>query len=202
MSTTEKTTAETAKAKESAYNKAYYAKRKEAIAKARRAKYKNDPTYREKAKLRSKRQYHTRTRPARMAERGPSYPATALNDLKPVGSIDVKVGTKKSDLFGQSLTVGVFSTASLSALLGRSGQTLRQWEKSGVIPEPAWRGQDVKTFVSKGRNPRLYTRDELAVIEENRSLLDLPAPRLSESVFAKKVTEGFKALYRGVKLAS
>lgn len=182
--------------REREYQRRYYEQRKERIRAHRRKKYQEDKEFREKARARSKRQYWFKTRPERQerAKKG-----VELTQVEPAGTVSVVVENPEDERHGQTVEVPVYTTAAVAQVIGRSPQTIRSWEKNGVVPEPQFRARSLGAKVAKGRNPRLYTEDELRVLEQCREMLRVPYTRLTESAFSKCVHERFKALVQGLE---
>lgn len=171
-------------AEEKDYQQRYYEKNKEKLLKKRRERYEKDEEYREAMRIRDQRRYWF----GRRQEKDPDVPDKSLEDIEPLGTIDV-----------DGREVRVYATSAVGELLDRTRQTIAKWGRRGVIPDPYWRGRDVPERIGKGRNPRLYTEDEMRVMAEARHLLALPARTMSESAFSTAVHEGFENLTKGVK---
>jgi len=173
------------------YQAAYYRKNKARLKKERAARYKNDPEYRAEHETRSKRYYWLKRRPARMRAKGKVGAATALP--RPVALVTVRLPG------GTEVETKVYTTTALIAVLRRTRQTLYQWEAAEVIPPPAMRKRDLDVSVIRGKNPRLYTEAELAILRDCAPLLQQPRKTMPQSVFATEVTKRFATLYRGVE---
>jgi hypothetical protein len=132
---------ETVKPKSSTgYNKEYYDKNKETIQAKRKNRYDTDNAYREKIqkaarerkreKLAERRALGIKRKP-----RGPQQPS--------LYAIDVA---------GTEVEVLMFTAGQLGLKLGRKAQTIRLWEKRGILPEPLYR---------KPCGDRLYTEFQI-----------------------------------------
>ena len=185
------------KKKDDAYQSVYYAKNKEKLQAKKAQRYAEEETYKEEALARSKRQYWVTVRPKTKK----ALAETEISDLKSVGKIPIEVSNKKDKRHGKTVRVDVFPIDAVGLLLGRSAQTITLWENKGVLPAPFYRGGHWKsfcTFEKVTRQPRLYTRDEVTVLAENRYLLDLPSRSLEESPFAKKLNDEFALMRQGL----
>lgn len=180
------------------YQKRYYREKREELREKKRKRYQEDEEYRKKALARSKRQYWLKTRPAVLEERG--IPGEELAQIEPSGYVEIEVKNEDDRRFGKTVKVPVYSSSKVAELLGRSAQTIRIWERRGVLPGPRYRGRDFESFVIKGRNPRIYTYDEMKTMEECREMLLLPAKNLESSPFAACLREGFATLVDGLKV--
>lgn len=178
-----------------AYQKEYYRRNRERILEERRRRYREDEEYREKMRIRDRRVYwfkRAQERPRR------KLPTLGFEDIRPLGHIRIKVTNPEDRRYGKEVEVPVYGTAEIGRMLDRDGQTIRKWLKRGVLPEPHFRGWAVD-FTTKGRNPRLYTEDEVRIIYENRELLTRPAQRLADSAFSRVLHEEFGKLVQGLR---
>jgi hypothetical protein len=185
---------ESSEDRERDYQKKYYEENRDRIQEHRRKKYTQDDDYREKARLRSKRQYWFKTRQEVQKKRT----WVELPHIDPAGEIEFVVDNPLDARHGETVSVRVYTTAAVAQLFGRSAQTIRLWERDGVLPEPAHRGRDFDHWIAPGRNPRLYTQDEMEVFQECRELIDVPAPSLKESVFSQCMWEKFGEMNAGL----
>lgn len=113
--------------KEREYQRLHYMENKEAISAAKRARYKEDPAYRDSARKRALSRYHETRVGKERGRRGYNHPKVVRVDGK-----DVLVHCVKA----------------FADRVGRNVQTIRAWEERKVIPAP--------TFVD-GRNRRWYS---------------------------------------------
>ena len=179
------------------YQQEWYEANKARVQAEKKKRYLADEEYREAAQRRSKQQYWFKTRPGMVRETN----RTELAQLEPTASVTIQVKNAHDLRHKKAIRVPVFSTAAVAELIGRSAQTIGLWEKQGVLPPPVYRLRDVGDpgLKLKGRNPRLYTYDELEVLDEAVAYLGLPSPTLKESLFAATVREGFGALVQGIR---
>lgn len=176
------------------YQTNYYRTNRPALLEKKKARYAKDPSYRDAAKSRAKRQYWFVVRPTKHTD----FPHVELASIENAGIVPVRIDNPKDVRDGALVPVRVYTTSAVGQLLNRSGQTIRIWEREGVIPPPAYRGRDFEMFVSKGRNPRLYTEDEMRVLEKAQEFLDLPSESMKDSLFARFVAEHFAELHQGL----
>lgn len=91
-------------------------------------------------------------------------------------------------------TVDLFYIGALAEALGRSSQTVRQWEISGILPDPMFRDKN---------NRRLYTQEQIDVIVECAEKAKISRGRpINSSTFSTncyKRLEELKRKYRGIK---
>ncbi len=123
------------------YQKSYYQRHRAKIRGVRAARYASNPAYLEAAKKRAKAQRarNKEKRAAARLARG-EEPTSRLPAprIRPV-MID-----------GLEKEIELHSAGQLGKRLGRSTQTIRLWEKKGILPEAMYRGAGI-------RGPRLYT---------------------------------------------
>lgn len=165
----------------------WYEKNKEDIARKRQERYENDPEYREKAIARSRFHYWNK-------QRKNSVPQPVDMDdivLESTRAIPVQIENPMDARYGTAIEVPVFNAGELGKLLERSAQTIRLWERRGVIPKAFWRD---------GRGYRLYTQDQVIAFLECKHLLDLPMRNIEDSVFSKELTEAWEDMPDGVKV--
>jgi DNA-binding transcriptional MerR regulator len=127
----------------STYFAEYYAENKEIISARRRQRYAEDPEYRERCKAQS------REAKKRLAER--RRKERAKNKDKDSG----KPTWYKILYDGREIPVKMFSTGQLAKKLGRKAQTMRIWERKGIIPESMYR---------TASQDRLYTAFQVRLI--------------------------------------
>jgi len=176
------------------YQKEYYAANRDELLKKKKERYQGDPEYRRGIKVRAKRKRWLEERP----EQKEFPPFGILAELEPKGSIEVKVKDRHDARHGQTVSVPVFSTGAVAELLGRAPEVLRLWWKRKQIPEPYHRGSMVPENMVKGRNPRLFTLDEMRAIDNVKEMLNLPSRGSSHALFSDRLTEEFEKMDQGL----
>lgn len=191
---------ENEKARNREYQKDYYQDNRAEILESRRKKYETDEEYREAMRDRDARNYWFRHRPKELVER--EMPEVKFEEVSPKGHLEIKVNNRKDARHGKTIRVAVYGTSALSKFLDRDPQTIRKWLSSGVIPEPAIRGEALPQGhpLRRGRSQRLYTEDEAKAIYEARDLLALPYVRIKDSLFAQNVRESLEDLEQGLEV--
>ena len=126
------------------YNRQYYKANKEKILEARRKKYTDDPVYREKALQRS-------------ADR-----KRRLKQQNKKNKKNTKVKKTAPIIFaiehdGLDHEVSMLTAGQLAEALGRKTQTIRVWEKKGIIPQAMYRSD---------ANDRLYTELQVKLLKK------------------------------------
>lgn len=121
--------------KESAF-KRWYAKNAQKLAEQRKKKYWSDPEYRAKCLSSNKVYRDTKAKPRRQP-----YPP-----VKPT-----KLG----------MPMEVYRIGQVAKMIGRTGQSIRKWEKDGLIPKP---------IVEAGQ--RYYTPRQVELMRELAAVLD------------------------------
>lgn len=181
------------------YGKEYYADNAERIQEERAKRYAEDPEYRARMQKSAKRRYWLGTRPATTGALAATIPDVELATIEPKGTIQVPIDNEHDVRFGTTVEVPVYTTAALEILIGRNSQTIRVWLKEGILPEPHFRGRMLPGVrIAKGRNPRLFTLDEMQVIEACRPHLKLPSHGKKHDIFTRCVVEGFSGLRQGL----
>lgn len=171
---------------ERAYQREYYRKWKEQLSESKRIQREQTPGVKEAYQLRSKRHHAEKTRPVVIERRARALGTAAqLSELAPKGRA-VVVATGKSHDF--------FNLAALGLLLNKSPDTLLDWERRVVLPAPLWSQRDLDRTLSKGGNPRLYSRAEMEVYERCRDLLVIATKALGGSAFATQAALGLSKL--------
>jgi len=115
--------------------KSWYSKNKGALSKKRKARYAQDKEYRD-AIINHQREYREANPPPSRAGRA---------RFKEIGGKEVEV-----------VRIG-----KVAASIGRSDQTIRDWELGGIIPEPSIIGSH-----------RYYTLKQVALLKELADLID------------------------------
>lgn len=129
--------------KGSSYFAKYYAENKEKILSRRRQRYKEDPEYREKIMAR-----------AREAKRK----LLAKRKVERAKNKDKNQPTRFRIQYGdEEIPVDMYTTGQVAKKLGRTTQTIRIWEKNGLIPEALYRTT---------AHDRLYTELQLTLLVE------------------------------------
>lgn len=142
--------------------KEWYAKNKERLAEARRARYASDPAYREKCQ-RLNREARDRKYEAEAKEKREEDKAKRAEPVSPWKQVEQNGKTY--------LTIGALARA-----LGKSVKTLRLWESKGLLPKATTRSQ---------RGDRLYSPELVIEIREKllaEGKVDDSAPK--ERVFS------------------
>lgn len=174
--------------KQSQYNSAYYEKNKAKIQQSRRDRYKSDPQYRakvqqaaldRKAKIREQKKAGRGDAPAK--KRGPDKPKVFLIEVA-----------------GTDVEVVMMSAGQLAKALRRKTQTLRLWEKKGLLPEAMYRNN---------ANDRLYTAFQVSKLKEayDKAVLEdglkKVTNRISLTIFPKLAREVWDDYPQGVDMA-
>ena len=76
----------------------------------------------------------------------------------------------------------MFTMGELADRLDRQGQTLRKWEKQGIIPQAIYRS---------GSNRRLYTRNQIEAIVEVVEKYQIKQGQPIPHAFKEEVAEAF-----------
>ena len=125
----------------SSYHAKYYAENKSKLLAAKKKRYEEDPEYREKIKARAreaKRRQVEERRKEREKNKGkeiPTYFKVMLGD--------------------NEISVRMYTAGQLAKRLGRKTQTMRVWERKGIIPEALYRNAS---------KDRLYTELQVRLI--------------------------------------
>lgn len=156
--------------KQQEYYARYYEKNKERLAAEKRSRYRNDPEYRkaarDRAKLRrrelSQQEKETRKKTGVVvSRRGPREPKSYM----------IKVNDTPMEVM-------MYTLGQVAKILRREIQTVRKWERDGVIPKPTYR--------SKGKSGyRLYTQ--------------LQVDGIRDAYRAATMTHGASAVRRRIK---
>lgn len=178
------------------YQREYYEQNKEELLDKKKDRYRNDPEYREAMRVRDRRRYWFGTR---QQKRGELLPELDFRDLEPIGNITFKVDNPADKRHGEEVEVPVFETPAIAAIINRDSEGVRRWLHRNVLPEPYWRGDDVKENIGKGRNPRLWTEDEVWILFDNRDLLTRPSSKLRDSHFSVTVFAEYEKLVQGIE---
>lgn len=178
------------------YQKEYWERERERLLEERRERYRTDPEYRKRIQARARQRYWFEVRPGRRKEQ----PEVTLSSLESKGYIEVTVDDAKDVRHGETIKVPVYTSSQVAEMLGKSEQTIRLWLKQGVLPEPAYRGREMPgEYRVKGRQPRLFTYDEMAVLERCREFVGLPSKEKKQEIFSRCVREGFGKLVNGIE---
>lgn len=165
----------------------WYIKNREEIAKKRQERYENDPEYREKVIARSRYHYWTKQRKNELMKEVD----TESIELKADKVLPIHIDNPEDARFGQDLEVPVFNSGELGALLNRSPQTIRLWERREITPKAFWRDP---------RGYRLYTEDQVIAFLECKHYLDMPMKNIETSVFAREIRKALESMPDGVKV--
>ncbi len=123
------------------YSRKYYAENRAAIAERKRLRYLNDSEYRARIKE------SARVRKNRLLEERREERAKNGIKEKPIWF--------KIDVNGLEVPVRMYTTGQLAKRLGRKTQTMRVWERKGILPEALYRS---------ATRDRLYTAFQVAGI--------------------------------------
>jgi len=165
----------------------WYAKNKERIAKERRERYKGNSEYREKQIANSRYYYWTKVRSNQVLQ-----PVDVSKVKIEVNKeIKVHISNPQDARYGTDVTVPVLDAGELGALMGRTAQTIRLWERRGVTSKAMWR--DIKGY-------RLYTLDQVYAFLENKHLLEMPTRDFENSLFARKIKDALELMPDGIKV--
>lgn len=163
--------------KETEYQESYYQKKRADILARRKERYASDPEYRVKALQRAAEQKLRRKKAK--AKEAPTR-ETKIKGVLPAKTFEVNVG-------GAAIQVSMMSGGQLARRLGKSIQTIRMWEKKGILPAAMYR--DPKS------NARLYTEDQveaLVVAMKEASKADgamVVRERIASSSFPKRAKD-------------
>ncbi len=158
----------------------YYQRHRGTIQKRRHQRYHEDSEYRETVREQS-REYQRKRRATERTKnpvrRGPNEPS----------DFTIDVG-------GKDVLVHMYTTGMLAAALGRKAQTMRVWEKKGIIPPALYRSP---------QGARLYTEFQSIRIvnifqEEFRSHGDLAFTRITKTEFPRRVKELWRDFPLGI----
>jgi len=123
------------------YNARYYSENREALLEKKRTRYQEDPEYRERILTAA------RERKRILSEERKKEKALNKGKEKPLW-FSLEIG-------GEEIPVKMFTSGQLSKRLGRKSQTVRVWEKRGLIPEAIYRS---------AAKDRLYTEFQVNLI--------------------------------------
>lgn len=167
--------------------KKWYEEHKEEIARKRREKYHKDKEVREKAIARARYHYWTKKRPNKMIQKVDIEEV----DVQPDKIIQIRIKNPDDARYGKVIEVPVLDSGELAKLMDRTAQTLRLWERRGVIPPALWRDK---------RGFRLFTEDQVKAFLACKHYLELPMKRIEESVFAREIKKALEAMPDGVEV--
>jgi len=180
------------------YNAAYYAERREELLRTKREKYASNTRYREAAKARGITRYWARGRNIL----DPVLPRVPVAEMEPVMTFPVTITDKEDVRYGKVIQVKGYTSRQVAEVLGRTLCALLGWEKKGLVPPPRYRAGEVEgSSRKKVRNSgsRVYTEDEVRVLEAALPLLSLPGAFRLGSVFSQKVHEEMGRMPQGVQ---
>jgi hypothetical protein len=175
----------TAPDKQSEYNKTYYEKNKAKIRAARAERYQTDPDYRERVKaaalLRKQELKRNRKKgPVKQRNRGP---------MRPV-KFNVDIGN------GELMATTMFTAGWLAKKFDRTPQTIRLWEKNGILPAAMYRSDS---------GDRLYTHLQVSLLlkaytEAIREYGSLVRTRISKTSFPSMALKIWEDYPLGIEL--
>lgn len=130
---------------QSEYNSTYYERHRQELLDKKRQRYREDPEYRRKL---------VDSAVARKKRLREENPPTASKEARR-GPMKPKL--HRIDLNGASVDSMMLSAGQLGKALGRTLQTIRNWEKKGILPEAMYRTE---------RGVRLYTEFQVKKLKE------------------------------------
>lgn len=178
------------------YQREYYEQNKEELLEKKKDRYRNDPEYREAMRIRDRRRYWFGKR---QKKRGEELPPLDFRELEPVGVIEFEVKNPNDARNGQVVEVPVYDTPAIARIINRNSEGVRRWLSRDVLPEPYWRGDDLDQSIGKGRNPRLWTEDEVWILFDHREQLQRPSHSLKDSLFSVTVKAEYGELVQGIE---
>ena len=125
----------------SSYHEKYYAENKSKLLAAKKKRYEEDPEYREAIKARARESKRRQTEQRRKERERNKDREKPLRFRVQVGDTEVEVR--------------MFTAGQLAKRLGRKTQTIRVWERKGLIPEAIYRNAS---------KDRLYTELQVRLI--------------------------------------
>jgi hypothetical protein len=164
-----------AKKKSAAYRQ-WYEANKERVAAQRKARYENDPEYRERI-LENRKKQREREKEARQRR---AIQGNVLENRK------LKTFKVNSDL--GSCVSTFYSIGQLAKEIGVAVATLRKWERDGVLPLPIYR--------TDGQH-RLYTEDQVSIIKE--VFLENKQGKWSLKIFKSELNLKLSTLNQGIR---
>lgn len=162
--------------------KRWYGKNKEKLSEKRRKAYVENKEYRERQKAQAKFHYWTKKRHA--TEESREVVLEAADTLR------IDVTDMQDARYGTTVAVPAYSIGDVAKIFERSIQTIRLWEKRGVLPVAMYRN-------TLGR---LWTEDQMLMFLELRDLLEIPSENFDDSLFAKEVKYRWEEMPQGLKL--
>ena len=127
----------------SSYFSKYYAENKKEISEKKKRRYQEDPEYREKIKARA------RARKKMLAEERKKQKQHEVDRENPIW-FRIEFGDSE-------IPVRMYTIGQLAKRLGRKTQTIRVWERKGIMPEATYRSS---------AKDRLYTELQVRLIVE------------------------------------
>jgi DNA-binding transcriptional MerR regulator len=129
--------------------KTWYEENSAELNQARKAKYANDPEYREKV-LKANREAREKRRKERQVEKKAEKDATKVRTgVRPWKQFEVEMPGENGTM------TKLFTVGALAHAIGKSVQTVRLWEKQDIIPE---------TELRSPKGDRLYTAEQVEMI--------------------------------------
>jgi DNA-binding transcriptional regulator YiaG len=128
---------------EKEYFKRYYQEHKAEIAAKKKERYQTDPEYRAAIQERKR-----QTRLRRKREREAKKAKAKKKDPLAPKVFSVQIG-------GHDRELSMYSSTQLARMLGRSVQTIRLWEREGILPKAVYRCNN---------NNRLYTEFQVKML--------------------------------------
>jgi len=170
-------------AADAAYFAKYYAEHREKMLEKKKARYRDDPDYRARI------QENSRARKRALAEEKKKLGINKKKKEKPIW-FRVQVGDEE-------VPVRMYTAGQLARRLGRKTQTVRVWEKRGIIPEAIYRSTS---------KDRLYTELQVKLIINAYDLAEemygtnAVSNRIGSTNFSENVWKVWKDYPLGIKI--
>jgi hypothetical protein len=165
------------------YHKNYYREHRQSIADSKKERYENDPEYR-RSILQRAREKRAKDRKARMEAKAKQK---RKDPMAPV-VFSVYIG-------GEDRMVNMYSVTQLGLALDRKAQTIRIWEKKGILPKAIYRSTS---------GDRLYTELQVKLLASVfsgviREYGKLAFTRISRTNFSKLAREIWSQYPQGIE---
>ena len=169
--------------------RAWWARVKDERNAERRRRYREDAAYR---KAQQQRVVERRTRLRQEAEK-------TMNELKdtnlpkPRARRPMRPRTMPVEIDGVRLEVTMYTTGALAVALDRTSQSLRLWERQGILPEALYRDD---------RSRRLYTEDQVrGIVSVFEQHADEKLLSWADSIIPQELAALWESLSGGVSVA-
>lgn len=130
------------------YYKEWYENNKEALSEARKARYANDPEYRERV----------RTWNANSRKRKRKAALKEMRRARKVVKLGADGAWKTFNVEVDGVIIPAFTIGAVAKATGKSLSTLRVWERKGIIPETPYRANN---------GDRLYTLEQIEAVKRS-----------------------------------